>query len=319
MSRNGARWLRAKVRSRPSAVTCRVFQYPPTLLTSTSIRGRRSQDLVGQSSHLGLGGQVRDEGVHPAPGGCPDLASRGVGAVGVTAGDRQMCAHRGQARWRSPCRSLPVAPVTSTVRPVIGPVIGVILLLLGSWRVRCGFLTAPQAGVLTGSSGGVVAGPSAGPVGGLVRALVEAERRVLVAHQGDVGQHPVDPAVDADDDVEQRARVAAGEQQDEAGDEDQDAEQRDPGGCLVAGAPVVPGGPPQGHVGGDQGDDDQLRDGQQPRLDQDQSAGEVFGVVDVEVGGVVGPGQRERWVPVGADGAGGVERRPASSTAARRR
>src|SRR5665647_3326150 len=39
VSRNGARWLRAKVCSNPSGVTCRVSQYPPTLLTSTSIRG----------------------------------------------------------------------------------------------------------------------------------------------------------------------------------------------------------------------------------------------------------------------------------------
>jgi hypothetical protein len=40
VSRNGARWFRANVRSSPSAVTCRVFQYPPTLLISTSILGR---------------------------------------------------------------------------------------------------------------------------------------------------------------------------------------------------------------------------------------------------------------------------------------
>src|SRR4051794_40350512 len=39
VSRNGARWLRAKVCSRPSAVTCRCAQKPPTLLTSTSSRG----------------------------------------------------------------------------------------------------------------------------------------------------------------------------------------------------------------------------------------------------------------------------------------
>jgi hypothetical protein len=41
VSRNGARWLRAKVRSSPSAVRCRIFQRPPALLISTSIRGRR--------------------------------------------------------------------------------------------------------------------------------------------------------------------------------------------------------------------------------------------------------------------------------------
>jgi hypothetical protein len=40
VSRNGARWLRAKVRSNPSAVACRVLKYPPTLLISTWIRER---------------------------------------------------------------------------------------------------------------------------------------------------------------------------------------------------------------------------------------------------------------------------------------
>ena len=98
MSRNGARWLRAKVRSSPSAVTCRVFQYPPTLLTSTSIRGKRWQHLVGQPPHLRLGGQVRDEHVHLPAAGCADLASRVLGAAAVPAGDRDVRTHRGQAQ-----------------------------------------------------------------------------------------------------------------------------------------------------------------------------------------------------------------------------
>ena len=53
-----------------------------------------------------------------------------------------------------------------------------------------------------------------------------------------------------------------------------------------------------------------MGDGQQPRLDQHQAVGEMLGVVDVEVGRVVGPGQGERWVAVGADGGGGVEADP---------
>ena len=46
------------------------------------------------------------------------------------------------------------------------------------------------------------------------------------------------------------------------------------------------------------------------RLDQDQAAGEAFGVGDVEFGRVVGPGQRERRVAVRAEGGVGVEPDP---------
>ena len=42
VSRNGARWLTANVCSRPSAVTWRAAQNPPTLLTRTSSRGHAS-------------------------------------------------------------------------------------------------------------------------------------------------------------------------------------------------------------------------------------------------------------------------------------
>jgi hypothetical protein len=38
----------------------------------------------------------------------------------------------------------------------------------------------------------------------------------------------------------------------------------------------------------DEADDEQMRDGQQP-LDQDQAAGEAFGIGDIDVGRVVGP------------------------------
>ena len=98
VSRNGARWLSANVRSRPSAVTCRVFQYPPALLISTSIRGSALEHLVSQPPHLRLGGQIRDEHVHLPAAGRADLASRGLGAPAVPAGDRQVRAERGQAQ-----------------------------------------------------------------------------------------------------------------------------------------------------------------------------------------------------------------------------
>ena len=49
-----------------------------------------------------------------------------------------------------------------------------------------------------------------GPVG---PALVQAERRVGVSHQGGVRDDPQHPAVHADDEVVQPARVAAREQQ----------------------------------------------------------------------------------------------------------
>jgi hypothetical protein len=59
-----------------------------------------------------------------------------------------------------------------------------------------------------------------------------------------------------------------------------------------------------------QSDDDQLRDGQQPRLDQNQPTREVFGIGDVEVGRVVRAGQRKGWVAICAEGAVGVESDP---------
>lgn len=40
LTRNGARWFSAKVRSSPSTVMCLLFQYSPTLFFSTSSRGR---------------------------------------------------------------------------------------------------------------------------------------------------------------------------------------------------------------------------------------------------------------------------------------
>ena len=58
---------------------------------------------------------------------------------------------------------------------------------------------------------------------------------------------------------------------------------------------------------GEQAHDDQLWNGQQPGLHQDEAAGEPLGVVDVEVSGIVGTGQAERWVLVGARRGEGVK------------
>ena len=74
---------------------------------------------------------------------------------------------------------------------------------------------------------------------GFVLALVEPERRVFVAHQGDVGEDPVEPAVDADEQVEQAAGVLPGDQQEEAGDDDEQVEHRVAADGLEAGGPVV--------------------------------------------------------------------------------
>jgi hypothetical protein len=54
VSRNDARWLTAKVRSSPSAVTCRVFQYPLDVVHQDIDPGKTLEYLVGQASHLGL-------------------------------------------------------------------------------------------------------------------------------------------------------------------------------------------------------------------------------------------------------------------------
>ena len=50
---------------------------------------------------------------------------------------------------------------------------------------------------------------------GLGRAHVQPEGRVLVAHEAHVGRHAEHPAVEAEREVEERARVAAGEEEDE--------------------------------------------------------------------------------------------------------
>ena len=136
----------------------------------------------------------------------------------------------------------------------------------------------------------------------LVRSHVEAERRVLVGHEGDVGGHAQDPAVESEEQVVDRARVAAGDREHDGGDERQQADQS--GAVDVAPLVVLhdPGAP------ADEDPDDQVvRDGQQPPLDEHEPAREVLGVVDLEVGRVVlDLRQREGRVAVGRERAVGV-------------
>jgi hypothetical protein len=87
VSRNDARWLSAKVRSRPSAVIC---------------PGKSLEHLVGDPPHLRLGRHVRDEHVHLPAAGRTDLASRIFGAVVVPANDREVRPHLGQAHGGRP-------------------------------------------------------------------------------------------------------------------------------------------------------------------------------------------------------------------------
>jgi hypothetical protein len=57
-----------------------------------------------------------------------------------------------------------------------------------------------------------------------VLALIQSERRILVPHQGDIDQDPVEPAIDAHKQVEEAARIPPGDQQEEAGEDDDQVE-----------------------------------------------------------------------------------------------
>src|SRR5215218_3581644 len=85
----------------------------------------------------------------------------------------------------------------------------------------------------------------------LVLSLIQPEGGVLVSHQGDIAENAKDPAVDADNEIEQSPWVLPGDQQEEAADEDQQPEERDPSGALVTRAPVVTRGPPVEEVAGE--------------------------------------------------------------------
>src|SRR6266545_4626594 len=120
VSRNGARWLRAKVRSSPSAVTCRVFQYPPTLLTSTSTWGRR-----WSTSPASRRTSDWEERSATNASTCPPPAARTSRATpSVRTRSRPVIARCAPIVARPRAVALPmlrVPPVTSTVLLAIGP------------------------------------------------------------------------------------------------------------------------------------------------------------------------------------------------------
>jgi hypothetical protein len=116
----------------------------------------------------------------------------------------------------------------------------------------------------------------------LVAALVEAERWVAVRHQGDVAGDPQNPPVQAEDEVEDRLGIAAGEQQHRTGDQDEQPDEAEAEQRLLVGTPDA-----VRETAEEEPNDQVVGDGQQPPLDQNQSPGEVLGVVDVEMGGVV--------------------------------
>ena len=127
---------------------------------------------------------------------------------------------------------------------------------------------------------------------------------IAIGHQEGVGGDAEDPAVHAEHEVVDRLRVTGGEQQDHGRDQHHQPDQAPEGeeGPLVAAAPHGPAG------AGEDRDDEVVRDGQQPPLDERQSSRELLRVFDLEAGRVVRDVlERERGVPVGAEGAVGVE------------
>ena len=102
MSRNGARWLTAKVCSSPSAVMWRVLQYPPTLLTSTSIRGSLSSTSLASRRTCAWEDRSATNTSTFMPAAA--LISRAAlfGAPAVPAGNGDVGAHRGQSQRGRP-------------------------------------------------------------------------------------------------------------------------------------------------------------------------------------------------------------------------
>ena len=139
--------------------------------------------------------------------------------------------------------------------------------------------------------------------GCVVAALVETERWVLIGHQGGVGDDAVHPSIETHHEVEDRPRVAAGEQQGHGCEQHQEADE--PGGLAgPAGVGRLP--PAEPPAAAEQRDDQVLGERQQPPLDEHQAAGEVLGVLHAELRRVVGRPQAERRVAVGSERAVGV-------------
>ena len=75
---------------------------PPGVVEEHIDPGKALEYFARQPPHLRLGGQVSDEHLHRPAAGRADVASRGLGAAAVPAGDRQVRAHRGQAQGSGP-------------------------------------------------------------------------------------------------------------------------------------------------------------------------------------------------------------------------
>ena len=139
---------------------------------------------------------------------------------------------------------------------------------------------------------------------GLVAALIQAERRVSVGHQADVHRHARDPAVQPEDEREDAGRVPVGEEEREAGDHHEQPDE--PG--VEARAPLV-GVRRDVRTAAEQDPEDEVvGDREEPPLDEHEAARQLLRVLDREPRGVVRDVvQRERRVPVGAEGAVRVE------------
>jgi hypothetical protein len=132
-------------------------------------------------------------------------------------------------------------------------------------------------------------------------------RRPVRARGGTAGTRgvrddPEGPAVDAHDQPEHVTRIAAGEEQDDRGHDHQHAEH--------AGGPDVEVADRPRHAPGavERGEDHVVRDREQPPFHERLAPREPLGIRHLELGGIVGRRQRERWIAVGGERAVGVER-----------
>lgn len=82
--------------------------------------------------------------------------------------------------------------------------------------------------------------------GRVKRALVEARRRVLIAHQQHICADPVDPVVHAPDQDEQPVPIAASGQQKHLGDQQEQPQQRSPSGIAGKICTIFPAAAPRG-------------------------------------------------------------------------
>ena len=143
---------------------------------------------------------------------------------------------------------------------------------------------------------------------GLGATLIETEGWIPVRHQARVRHDARDPAVEPEHEVEDAAGIAPGEDEREAGEED---EQADEAARERRPTPVVRPRCRERPASDHDRDQQVLRDRQEPPLDEHEAAREVLGILDVQRRRVVGRlVEGERRVPVGAQGAVRVEGDP---------